>query len=123
MDWAWCRSLPWPGVSMRRNFLCVEEVGSWVERYWSEEAVVPTGREHSTDRGVWEVCVEAGVPRSNWVLLDDVHGIEKIEIAYKSEEGSLARATWTEEQDRRQCGKSTGSEEHCVQEYRYCQDQ
>lgn len=38
-----------------------------MERYWSEWAVVPMGREHSTERGVWEVWVEAGVPRSNFV--------------------------------------------------------
>jgi len=57
-------------VSTRRNFLCVREVGSWLERYLSVEAVVPTGREHSTERGVWDVWVEAGVPRSNSVRRD-----------------------------------------------------
>lgn len=53
----------------------MRELGSWVERYLSEEALVPTGREHSTERGVWEVCVEAGVPRSNYKLLAFVNCI------------------------------------------------
>lgn len=35
-------------------------------RYLSEEAVVVRGREHSTARGVWEVCVDTEEPRSNW---------------------------------------------------------
>lgn len=61
---AWVRSLPWPGVSTRRNFLCVRFVGSLTERYLSVPACVPTGREHSTDMGDWEVCVAALFPRS-----------------------------------------------------------
>lgn len=47
----------------------MREDGSCALRYWSEWAVVPTGREHSTERGVWEVWVEAGVPRSNFVVV------------------------------------------------------
>lgn len=41
-------------------------VGSFTERYLSEEAVVPTGRWHSAAIGAWEVWVCDGeVPRSN----------------------------------------------------------
>jgi hypothetical protein len=62
---AWCRSLPWPGVSINRNFLCVWFVGSLTDLYLSDPAVFPTGREHSTAIGAWDVCVDAVVPRSN----------------------------------------------------------
>lgn len=62
---AWCRSLPWPGVSIKRNFLWTWFVGSLTERYLSDAAVFPTGREHWTAIGVWEVWVDACVPRSN----------------------------------------------------------
>lgn len=51
---------------MRRNFLCVSEVGSCAERYLSLVVWVPRGREHSMEMGAWVVCVVAGVPRSNW---------------------------------------------------------
>jgi hypothetical protein len=61
-----CRSLPWPGVSIKRNFLCCWFVGSLTERYLSDPAKVSTGREHSTDIGVCDVCVVAFLPRSNY---------------------------------------------------------
>jgi len=49
---AWCRNFPCPGVSTNRNFLWIEFVGSFTERYLSVPAVVPTGNEHSTATGV-----------------------------------------------------------------------
>ena len=63
---AWWRSLPWPGVSARRNFLWNWVEGSAEERYLEEAAVVVRGREISTVSGVWDVRVVAGWPLSNW---------------------------------------------------------
>ncbi len=57
---AWWRSLPWPGVSARRNFLWNWVEGSAEERYLWEAAVVVRGREISTVSGVWDVRVVAG---------------------------------------------------------------
>jgi hypothetical protein len=101
-------------VSIKRNFLCVREVGSWVERYLSDEAAVPTGREHSTERGVWEVCVEAGVPRSNYVSLASVYQTTSKKKAYECKKRGLSRTTRTKQEDRGQGGESAGSKDHRV---------
>jgi hypothetical protein len=77
--------------------------------------VVPTGNEHSTAIGVWEVWVEACAPRSNCEHVSKRH-TEPWATRYQSKERCFPSATWTDEKDGGQCGEAGSLEDEFVEE-------